>query len=631
MWCYTLFPVILNMSLTAGLVIIFVLLARLPLKKAPKVFSYALWAVVLFRLLCPISFSSGFSILSIFNSPTVTNGSITYIPNNIVHMSNPKVDLPLPGISRAINGALPQGEEQTVADPLEAPMAIATFLWLMGTVAMLVYSIVSVMILKKRLKIARCMDRNIFEADNLKTPFVLGIFRPGIYIPTGLTEEEKVYIIRHEQTHIRRLDHIIKPLAFLVLSIHWFNPLVWIAFVVMSTDLELSCDERVIKEMGSGIKKAYSKSLLSLAAQKHIINGSPLAFGEGNVKGRIKNVLNYKKPAFWIIAAAVIAIVVLCTGLLANPEQKPPLSEIAEKIEFSMYEGAQGGYTLNILNKSQNDISSCSMEIYNKRRMEEGSKSIFTRKNFRIKSKSNAVIEVNLDFDEDQYVRFQCHRGLRLKSNRLTIEGALSALCNPLSDSSTFTTGGTGEGAQGLIPYAAQQTSLEPITAKWSPQQKVDAVGMAELDYASEDIVIFHGYFGLFVYDLKSHEIIRSLDLGPLNCTAIQGDDYCDVSVSKDGNTVRLHRMSSNNMYVYTVSSNTLRETPYERISDRFGSSFISIADVVDSNQLGLYSYNAVKFDTGEFAYLHTSDWTLGTFTYVRGDKIYKLFDIKES
>ena len=285
------------------------------------------WAVVLFRLLCPTSFSTDFSLLGIFHSPAVTNGSITYIPTDIVHTANPQVDLPLPGISQIINETLPQGDEQTVADPLEAPMAIATFLWLFGIAAMLIYSIVSVLILKNRLKSARYTKRNIYEADNLKTPFVLGIFSPRIYIPAGLTEEEKSYIIRHEQTHIRRFDHIIKPFAFLVLSIHWFNPLVWIAFILMGTDMELSCDERVLKEMGGDIKKAYSTSLLLLATEKRILNGSPLAFGEGNVGGRIKNVLNYKKPAFWMIGVAVVAVIAVGIGLAINPSQKVSLMD----------------------------------------------------------------------------------------------------------------------------------------------------------------------------------------------------------------------------------------------------------------------------------------------------------------
>ncbi len=142
--------------------------------------------------------------------------------------------------------------------------------------------------------------------------------------------------------------------------------------------------------------------------------------------------------------------------------------------------------------------------------------------------------------------------------------------------------------------------------------------------------MIFHGYFGLFVYDLDAQKIIRNLDLKPLNCAAIQGDDYCEVSVSRDGNMVQLHRLSSENMYVYTVSDHTLRETAYERMDDRFGSDFIPIEDVVDTVYRGNYSYNAVKFGEGEYGYLNISEWTLGTLTYVRGDMVYQLFDVSK-
>jgi beta-lactamase regulating signal transducer with metallopeptidase domain len=158
----------------------------------------------------------------------------------------------------------------------------------------------------------------------LKTPFVLGLLRPKIYLPVGFNDKERSYILLHEQTHINRKDHIIKMLAFLVLSVHWFNPFVWIAFMLMSMDMELSCDERVLKEMNEDIKKPYANSLLSLATRRHILNGSPLAFGEGNVKGRIKNVLNYKKPRFWVIVLAAIIAIAVGIGLLANPDSLNP-------------------------------------------------------------------------------------------------------------------------------------------------------------------------------------------------------------------------------------------------------------------------------------------------------------------
>ena len=301
----------LNMSLTASYVIIFVMLVRLPLKKAPKTISYTLWVVVAFRLLCPFSFESIFSLIP---------ASITPIPQDIAYQQIPQISSGIAAVDTYVNKALPSTSVAANANPLQMYIQIGSIIWIFGIITLLFYSVVSVLILKRRLKNAQYVEQNIYEADNLKTPFVFGIFRSRIYIPTELTAEEKSFIIRHEQTHIRRFDHIVKPIAFGVLSIHWFNPLVWIAFVLMSTDMELSCDEKVIKEMGSGIKKVYSASLLSLASGRHFINGNPLAFGEGNVRERIKNVLNYRKPAFWIVIVAVIAVVCVSVGLMANPK-----------------------------------------------------------------------------------------------------------------------------------------------------------------------------------------------------------------------------------------------------------------------------------------------------------------------
>ncbi|MEL7564283.1 MAG: M56 family metallopeptidase [Dehalobacterium sp.] len=321
MWCYTLFPKILNMSLTAGIVIVLVLLARLLLRKAPKIFSYALWAVVLFRLLCPVSFSSDFLLLGVFHSPTVTDGSITYIPTDIVHMATPQVDLPLPGVSDAINDTLPYGEEQLAADPLEWPMAAATMLWLFGIAAMLIYSSVSLLLLHQKLIGAVRLRKNIYLADHISTPFVIGVIHPKIYLPSTLSERERDYIILHEQTHIRRLDHITKLVSFLALTLHWFNPLVWVAFILSGKDMEMSCDEAVLKKMDKDIRADYSASLLSLATGRKIIAGTPLAFGEGDTKSRIKNVMDYKKPAFWVLIICVVAVITLCALLLFNPKQ----------------------------------------------------------------------------------------------------------------------------------------------------------------------------------------------------------------------------------------------------------------------------------------------------------------------
>lgn len=325
MFFYTFMPKLFNMSLTASVAIVLVILLRLLLKKAPKVISYAMWGVVLFRLLCPMSIGSNFSVYNLFDAPAQESGTITsvieYVPSNIVHTEYPSVALPVPGISDVINEALPQGQEQLVADPLEAPMSIATYVWMIGVLVMVIYSIVSYIRLRRKLSVVVPLRDNIFIADDIKSPFVVGLFRPKIYLPCNLGDKEQEYIILHEQHHIKRLDHVMKALAFLALAIHWFNPLVWVAFILASKDMEMSCDEAVIRKIGGNVRADYSASLLTLATGRRIIAGTPLAFGEGDTKGRINNLSKWKKPAVWVVLVAVVACVVLAVCLLTNPSQ----------------------------------------------------------------------------------------------------------------------------------------------------------------------------------------------------------------------------------------------------------------------------------------------------------------------
>jgi beta-lactamase regulating signal transducer with metallopeptidase domain len=310
-----LFLSVLNMSLTASYVILFVIVIRLLLKKAPKFISYALWGVVAFRLIIPFSFESMFSLM-----PRNTN--VVSIPHNIIYQQGPQINSGIEVVDSFVSESLPAPTVGASVNPLQLYTEIGAYIWILGIMVLLIYSVVSVLQLKRQLKSAQLIEQNIFEAKNLKTPFVLGLIRPKIYLPTGLNVEERSYILLHEQTHIHRKDHIIKILAFLILSIHWFNPLVWIAFMLMSTDMELSCDERVLKEMNEDIKKPYANSLLSLAAGRHILNGSPLAFGEGNVKRRIKNVLHYKRPNFWVVIASATLLIVAGISLLSNPQPR---------------------------------------------------------------------------------------------------------------------------------------------------------------------------------------------------------------------------------------------------------------------------------------------------------------------
>lgn len=301
---------ILNMSFTASIVILFVLVARLLLKNASKNFSYALWSVVLFRLICPYSFESIFSLL-----PT----KVTPISENIVYMTVPKIDTGISAINNAVNTSLPAATPYASVNPLQIWMFLGRTAWLMGIAILLLYSIVSLLRLHKQLRNIVHIKENIYLAEGLETAFVMGLFRPKIYLPTTLSMQEKRYIFLHEETHIKRFDHVVKFLSFLVLCLHWFNPLVWLAFFLSNKDMEMSCDEAVIKKMGNEVKKEYSSSLLSLATGKRIVGGIPLAFGEGDTKDRIKNVLNYKKPSFWVITITIIAVIIVGIGLTTNP------------------------------------------------------------------------------------------------------------------------------------------------------------------------------------------------------------------------------------------------------------------------------------------------------------------------
>ena len=256
MWMYSLLPKILDMSFTAGIVIVLVLVARLPLKKAPKIFSYALWAVVLFRLVCPMTFESPISLVP--DRASITSEQITAVI--------PSVTFQTPANITANRFADAENPDHPVYVSSEADgNSIITFVWLFGIAAMLIYNLISLLRLKRKLVGAGRLRDNIYLADHIASPFVLGVIRPKIYLPSTLPEEERSYVILHEQTHIRRLDHIVKMLAFLALALHWFNPLVWAAFVFAVKDMEMSCDERVLKQMGGEIRGAYGASLLSLA------------------------------------------------------------------------------------------------------------------------------------------------------------------------------------------------------------------------------------------------------------------------------------------------------------------------------------------------------------------------------
>lgn len=313
-------------SIQTGLVICVVLLVRLAftLGKVPKRFSYALWAIPFLRMLLPWQPESAFSMMP---QKAVSAGSDT-MERAVIYAGRLQTSAGLQqaagtgtgaGMTEAGNGAM-----------MQLGIVLAGAVWLVGILLLFTYSAVSYWKLKKRLVCSIRLEDNIYLADGIATPFVLGVFRPCIYLPSDIQENELAYVAAHERTHIRRKDHIIKILAFLVTCIYWFHPMVWLAFALMGRDMELSCDEAVMQQFGEGCKREYASVLLALSGGKRRISGVPLAFSEGNTKGRITNILKYKKPVLFGAAAGAVVLVLLAVGLLTNPKSECLLSEVED-------------------------------------------------------------------------------------------------------------------------------------------------------------------------------------------------------------------------------------------------------------------------------------------------------------
>ncbi len=311
----TVFLEVLNMSFTASWVILILAVLRPILAKGPRWIACLLWAVPVFRLLCPVTFESVLSLMPVKSQP---------IPQNIAMQAEPAIDSGSAAIDDVVNGVLsapaftPNPGDS--ANPLQIYQFIGTWVWIAGMVLLASWSLFSLWKLYRQLLEAVPADRNVYWCRGLETAFVVGLVNPKIYLPAGLGPEEGAYILRHEEIHVRRMDHWMKAAGFLAVCVHWFNPLVWLMFHFICTDMEMACDEAVLSEMGDNkeLKKAYSTSLLNLAAGRRILSITPLAFGEGEVKNRVKNVLNFRRPKRLAVTVTLIACILLGGGLLAN-------------------------------------------------------------------------------------------------------------------------------------------------------------------------------------------------------------------------------------------------------------------------------------------------------------------------
>ncbi len=318
----TFFIQTLNKSITAGYCILLITIVRLLLKRQPKIYSYILWSIPFIRLICPFSLQSFFSFVKIHRQ---------VIPQEIAMQTTPEINSGIEVLDHTINHAIASSslipEASQSVNPLQVVLTAVSAIWLVGIAGILLYSVIAAWKLNSRLKAAAKREQEevsypILEADGLPTAFVFGIFHPAIYLPAGLSEQEREYVLFHELTHIRRRDYLIKIIALFITAIHWFNPLVWAAYVMMESDMEMSCDESVIRRLGKGAKKEYSEALLSLASEHRFPQGSPLSFGEGKVSGRVRNILRYKKRTLAVTAVLVVFVAVVAAGLLTDRPER---------------------------------------------------------------------------------------------------------------------------------------------------------------------------------------------------------------------------------------------------------------------------------------------------------------------
>lgn len=304
---------IVNMSISASWIVLAVLLLRLLLKKAPKWISVILWGIVAIRLICPFSIESVMSLIP----------SAETISPEIMMEANPSINTGIPIINNTINPIINNSFTPTPeasANPLQIWIPILSVVWITGIAILLAYTLISYWRVRRKVRTAVLLRDNVYQSEAVVSPFVLGVIKPKIYIPFNMGKQDEELVIAHEQAHINRKDHWWKPLGFLILTLHWFNPLMWLGYVLLCRDIEIACDEKVVKELTNEQRADYSQALLTCSVNRRMIAACPLAFGEVGIKERVKSVLNYKKPAFWIIVVSVIAIVIASICLLTNPK-----------------------------------------------------------------------------------------------------------------------------------------------------------------------------------------------------------------------------------------------------------------------------------------------------------------------
>ena len=330
------FVKLLNMSISASVLILIAVLLRGVLRRSPKWIHCLLWGLVVVRLVCPLSFESSFSLAPRADFVETKLG----VQREDGRYMNSATD-----VSKVLNDDLDNAQNKNLANKGNADRQgdwkKISWTWFVGAVLLLSYAAISYLRFRKKVQASVRLRDGIYMCDNIRTPFILGVIRPGIYLPSDMDEVQTDNVIAHERAHLSRLDQVWKPLGYCLLAVYWFNPLCWLAYVLFCRDMELACDEKVIRDMDTEDKKVYSRVLLSFSDPSHRIAAGPLAFGEIGVKKRIQSVLNYRKPAFWMVGLAILALVVTSLCFLTNPKAANDPAQTMGTAEYQLPDGLE--------------------------------------------------------------------------------------------------------------------------------------------------------------------------------------------------------------------------------------------------------------------------------------------------
>lgn len=616
-----------NMSIQAGIAVLIILMARLlfRLLKVPCKYTFALWAIPFIRLAFPWSVESIFSILP-GQAHTIDSESIQravhYVQRIGASGSSPgRQDGAVGAVGAVGNSGY---GDLTASGMMTSAFQILGMIWITGLALLLVYSFITYYKLRKRIVCCCHLSGNIYMADHIDTAFVLGIFKPAIYLPSRMQESEMEYVIAHEQTHIRRKDYLTKVIAFMITCVHWFNPFAWVAFVCMCRDMEMSCDEAVLNRLGRERRMEYASALLAMTEGRRIIYIPP-AFGEGNTRGRIANIMKYKKPLITAGIFAAVVLLLLGVGLLTNPRSPLTIMEVG----FGSAITSSEDINLVTLHKEEEIVSFPAS--YNKNFYEYLGAVEVERKP--VDEERNKLTDIRVVLEQDSQNSVTMFLSADCSLVRVEAKGQASH---------TYRVGDS----EGLLSFLDRQ--LESIAGIEGENMTDDGeiyVAPAEitaplemgadgtmLDYAGNGRIIYHGFYGLFVYSVSEKAVIRQLDLEAYGCQFTQGDNYCEVQVESDGSIVYLHPLSEKTLYIYDVEKDEVTSKAYnpdeagglEKLNGENGIELFDrlrvTQDCVSPDYTVFRSYHCVEFQENGatyYGYLESGSGLVNDLRYV--------------